>query len=93
MGTRFLITRESPVPDVTLQRYLEAGCDDVILSSALDGLPQRMIRNELTSGSRRPARCASSRWPFATPLPCGARPARRFRRSCGARSRCAATSG
>jgi nitronate monooxygenase len=48
MGTRFLITRESPVPDVTLQRYLEAACDDVILSSALDGLPQRMIRNELT---------------------------------------------
>jgi NAD(P)H-dependent flavin oxidoreductase YrpB (nitropropane dioxygenase family) len=48
MGTRFLITQESPVPDVTIRRYLDAGCQDVILSSALDGLPQRMIQNELT---------------------------------------------
>ncbi len=47
MGTRFLMTRESPVPDATLARYLAAGVQDVIVSSALDGLPQRMVRNEL----------------------------------------------
>ena len=48
MGTRFLMTRESPVPDVTLARYLAAEVSDVIVSQALDGLPQRMIQNELS---------------------------------------------
>ena len=48
MGTRFVMTRESPVPETTLQRYDDAHVTDVILSTALDGLPQRMIENELT---------------------------------------------
>ena len=48
MGTRFLMTKESPVPDVTLARYLAAEVSDVIVSRALDGLPQRMIQNELS---------------------------------------------
>jgi len=47
MGTRFLMTRESPVPDSTIQRYVDAQVTDVILSTALDGMPQRMIENEL----------------------------------------------
>jgi len=47
MGTRFLMTRESPVPDSTIQRYVDAEVTDVILSTALDGMPQRMIENEL----------------------------------------------
>lgn len=47
MGTRFLMTRESPVPDATIQRYLDADVADVCVSTALDGLPQRMIENEL----------------------------------------------
>jgi len=48
MGTRFLLTRESPVPDVTLQRYLDCKSPgDIIVSRAMDGLPQRMIMNEL----------------------------------------------
>jgi NAD(P)H-dependent flavin oxidoreductase YrpB (nitropropane dioxygenase family) len=48
MGTRFLMTDESPVPAETLQRYLD--CDNpgsIIVSRAMDGLPQRMISNEL----------------------------------------------
>jgi len=48
MGTRFLLTRESPVPDATLQRYLS--CNDpaqIIRSTAMDGLPQRMIMNDV----------------------------------------------
>jgi len=48
MGTRFLMTKESPVPDVTLARYLAADVADVVVSTALDGLPQRMIQNELS---------------------------------------------
>jgi nitronate monooxygenase len=47
MGTRFLLTRESPVPSVTTDRYLEAGMDDVFVTAQVDGLPQRVVRNEL----------------------------------------------
>jgi NAD(P)H-dependent flavin oxidoreductase YrpB (nitropropane dioxygenase family) len=48
MGTRFLMTEESPVPDLTIQRYLEAQVADILVSKALDGMPQRMIQNELS---------------------------------------------
>lgn len=47
MGTRFLLTKESPVPEATARRYLEAGIPDVIVTSEIDGLPQRVIVNEL----------------------------------------------
>ena len=47
MGTRFLLTAESPVPSVTTDRYLEAGLDDVVVTTEIDGLPQRVIVNEL----------------------------------------------
>jgi len=47
MGTRFLLTAESPVPAATTDRYLEAGLGDVVVTSEIDGLPQRVIVNEL----------------------------------------------
>ena len=48
MGTRFLMTDESPVPRETLQRYVDCkNPGDVIVSKAMDGIPQRMIMNEL----------------------------------------------
>ena len=47
MGTRFLLTRESPVPEATARRYLDAGVDDVIVTREIDGLPQRVVTNEL----------------------------------------------
>ncbi|MCZ6465165.1 MAG: nitronate monooxygenase [Proteobacteria bacterium] len=47
MGTRFLLTAESPVPDITTARYLGASIDDVIVTRQVDGLPQRVLRNEL----------------------------------------------
>ena len=48
MGTRFLMTEESPVPRDTLQRYIDCkNPGDIIVSRAMDGLPQRMIMNEL----------------------------------------------
>jgi NAD(P)H-dependent flavin oxidoreductase YrpB (nitropropane dioxygenase family) len=47
MGTRFLLTKESPVPEATKQRYLACkNPADIIVSTALDGIPQRMILNE-----------------------------------------------
>ena len=46
MGTRFLMTAESPVPHATLQRYVAVTDPAHIrVSDALDGLPQRMIDN------------------------------------------------
>lgn len=48
MGTRFLMSADSPVPPATLQRYLAVGDPAaIIVSRAIDGMPQRMIRNEL----------------------------------------------
>ncbi|UVL58243.1 nitronate monooxygenase family protein [Pseudomonas sp. B21-035] len=48
MGTRFLMSAESPVPSATLARYLAVNDPAaVIVSRAIDGMPQRMIRNEL----------------------------------------------
>ncbi len=46
MGTRFLLTRESPVPEITTDRYLAAAVDDVIRTTQIDGMPQRVVRNE-----------------------------------------------
>lgn len=46
MGTRFLMSAESPVPRETLDRYVAVGDPAHIrVSDALDGLPQRMIDN------------------------------------------------
>jgi nitronate monooxygenase len=47
MGTRFLLTTDSPVPRETLQRYLDIRDPAHIrASTAVDGLPQRMIDND-----------------------------------------------
>ncbi len=47
MGTRFLMSKESPVPAQTLERYVQVkNPADVIVSTAVDGMPQRMIMNE-----------------------------------------------
>jgi nitronate monooxygenase len=47
MGTRFLLTAESPVPDPTAKRYFEAGVNDILVTTQVDGMPQRVVRNEL----------------------------------------------
>lgn len=47
MGTRFLMTAESPLPPNSFERYQQAGLNDVVISTALDGMPQRMVANEL----------------------------------------------
>lgn len=53
MGTRFLMTRESPIPELTKARYVKAGTDDILVSTKVDGLPQRMIRNALLNRIER----------------------------------------
>lgn len=47
MGTRFLLTADSGVPDAIKARYLTAGVTDTVVSSAIDGAPQRVLRTEL----------------------------------------------
>jgi len=47
MGTRFLLTRESPVPETAKAAYLKAGTDGIIVTTKLDGIPQRMVRTRL----------------------------------------------
>lgn len=45
MGTRFLLSQESPVPLATKQCYLNATPDQMVVRTVLDGIPQRMLYN------------------------------------------------
>ena len=54
MGTRFLMTSDSPVPLATKQRYLSCmNPADIIVSRAIDGMPQRMVMNEMLAELER----------------------------------------
>ena len=53
MGTRFLLTRESTVPDAVKQRYLAAGLADTVVTTTIDGVPQRVIRTALVARLER----------------------------------------
>ena len=46
MGTRFLLTSDSPTPETTKAEYLKSDVTQIPVSTKLDGLPQRMILNE-----------------------------------------------
>ncbi|MEU5642762.1 NAD(P)H-dependent flavin oxidoreductase [Streptomyces milbemycinicus] len=59
MGTRFLLTSDSTVPDVVKVRYLEASVTDVTVTTAVDGLPHRMLRSELVASLERSGRAAA----------------------------------
>ena len=45
MGTRFLLSQESPVPLATKQCYLNATPEQMVVRTVLDGIPQRMLYN------------------------------------------------
>ncbi|MCI3244828.1 NAD(P)H-dependent flavin oxidoreductase [Streptomyces spinosisporus] len=47
MGTRFLLTSDSTVPAAVKARYLAATVKDVTVTTAVDGLPHRMLRTDL----------------------------------------------
>ncbi len=49
MGTRFLLTSDSTVPDVIKEIYLGKTVNDTIVSKAIDGHPQRVIRTDLVN--------------------------------------------
>ncbi|MBT2366630.1 nitronate monooxygenase [Streptomyces sp. ISL-10] len=49
MGTRFLLTSDSTVPDEVKACYLAARVEDVTVTRAVDGLPHRMLRTDLVA--------------------------------------------
>lgn len=75
MGTRFLLTAESRVPTQTKARYLDASVTDTVVTTAIDGAPQRVIRTEVVDEIERSS--ALTRFPKA------ALAALRFRKETG----------
>ncbi|MCG7211034.1 NAD(P)H-dependent flavin oxidoreductase [Streptomyces arenae] len=59
MGTRFLLTSDSTVPDAVKARYLAATVKDVTVTRAVDGLPHRMLRSDLVAALERSGRARS----------------------------------
>ncbi|GAA2552044.1 nitronate monooxygenase [Streptomyces levis] len=56
MGTRFLLTSDSTVPEAVKARYLAAAVGDVTVTRAVDGLPHRMLRSDLVDALERAGR-------------------------------------
>jgi len=75
MGTRFLLTRESTVPDAVKSAYLERGLTDTVVTRKVDGMPHRVLRTDLVDALERSGR--------ALGLVRAARNAVRFRRLTG----------
>lgn len=63
MGTRFLLTQESRVPAEIKRHYLRAGVTETVVSTALDGAPQRVIRTDVVDKLQRST--AVTRFPRA----------------------------
>jgi NAD(P)H-dependent flavin oxidoreductase YrpB (nitropropane dioxygenase family) len=70
MGTRFLMTRESTVPDAVKKAYLDTPVTGTVVTRAIDGYPQRVIRTPFVEALERSgtvlalARAARHAWDF-----------------------------
>ena len=53
MGTRFLLTADSKVPDEVKSVYLSTPVTGTVVSTAIDGAPQRVIRTEVVDNLER----------------------------------------
>lgn len=47
MGTRFLLTSDSTVPDAVKQRYLAQPVTGTVVTTRVDGVPHRVLRTDL----------------------------------------------
>ena len=93
MGTRFLLTQESTVPEPIKQLYLSTAVTGTVVTTALDGMPQRVVRTDLvdrlerSSGVARLARSVGAALRFrrltGTPLRAMVREGLAMRRSQG----------
>jgi NAD(P)H-dependent flavin oxidoreductase YrpB (nitropropane dioxygenase family) len=46
MGTRFLLSRESTVPESVKRYYLQRTVNDTVVTTRIDGVPHRVLRTE-----------------------------------------------
>jgi NAD(P)H-dependent flavin oxidoreductase YrpB (nitropropane dioxygenase family) len=76
MGTRFLLSAESRVPDGIMERYVETPVTGTVVTTKIDGAPQRVVRTELVD------RFESQSW--LRSLPRALRSAYEFRHETGA---------
>jgi NAD(P)H-dependent flavin oxidoreductase YrpB (nitropropane dioxygenase family) len=79
MGTRFLLTTDSPVGDAVKELYLSKTVTDTLVTTQVDGVPHRVLRTDFTERIDRSRRLSS--------LPRAVRNAWRFRRLSGTRWR------
>ncbi len=56
MGTRFLLTSDSPVADAVKQVYLAAGLDGTVVTTRVDGVPHRVLRTTMVDQLERGGR-------------------------------------
>ncbi|WP_030558631.1 nitronate monooxygenase, partial [Streptomyces exfoliatus] len=59
MGTRFLLTSDSTVPEAVKAKYLAATVKDVTVTTQVDGLPHRMLRTPMVDALERSGRLSS----------------------------------
>jgi NAD(P)H-dependent flavin oxidoreductase YrpB (nitropropane dioxygenase family) len=85
MGTRFLLTKESTVPDAVKRAYLRRGLGDTVVTRKVDGMPHRVLRTELVDALERSGP--------VTEIARAARNAERFRRLTGLSWRSMLTEG
>lgn len=69
MGTRFLLTADSKVPDSVKSVYLSTPVTGTVVSSSIDGKPQRVVRTRLVDSLEsarltRLTRAAANAWRF-----------------------------
>ncbi|WP_207894676.1 nitronate monooxygenase [Tamaricihabitans halophyticus] len=60
MGTRFLLTSDSPVQDSIKAAYLRGTVDDTVLTTEVDGVPQRVLRTGMVDRLERGS--TAGRW-------------------------------
>jgi NAD(P)H-dependent flavin oxidoreductase YrpB (nitropropane dioxygenase family) len=53
MGTRFLLTQESRVPEEVKQTYLATSVTGTVVTTAVDGYPQRVVRTKVVDALER----------------------------------------
>lgn len=56
MGTRFLLTSDSPVDSAVKQTYLDSGVTDTVVTTQVDGLPHRVLRTRFVDRLERSGR-------------------------------------
>jgi NAD(P)H-dependent flavin oxidoreductase YrpB (nitropropane dioxygenase family) len=59
MGTRFLLTQESTVPDIVKRAYLERAVTDTVVTTQVDGVPHRVLRTEFVEHLEHAGRLTS----------------------------------